>query len=225
MTMPRTGAPTDPLELLHAATDRATIVRVPERRMFAFDGLGSPDGPAFLEAVHTLHAVTDLLRADLGRERHLAVRLGPVEAAWWIHPEPPDEEVPALFADRRAWHWQLMVEVPSVATGADVEGALAEARREGVPDVELVRLIGFAEGLSAQILHVGGPDAEPEAVRRLYEEVARAGLAPRGHLHEIHLADVRRVPAERRRTILRLPIEPGRARGSSAPPADGSPER
>jgi hypothetical protein len=36
-------------------------------------------------------------------------------------------------------------------------------------------------------------------------------LAPHGHLHEIHLADPRRVGDDRRRIIIRLPIlrEPG----------------
>ena len=32
-------------------------------------------------------------------------------------------------------------------------------------------------------------------------------LLPRGHLHEIHLSDIRLVPPERRRSILRLPVK------------------
>jgi hypothetical protein len=208
VTTPSTSGTADLFELRHAATDHATIVRVPERRMLALDGVGAPEGPAFRGAAESLHAVAEQLRADLHVRRHVETRVGAIESAWWVHPEPPVAEVPTLFADRRMWHWQMMVEVPRQATDDDVAEALAAAARAGVRDVDLVRIIQFAEGMSAQILHVGGSADAAEAVHRLYVEVALAGLQPRGHLHEIYLSDVRSAPAGRRRTILRLPIQP-----------------
>jgi hypothetical protein len=69
-----------------------------------------------------------------------------------------------------------------------------------------VRAIAFREGLSAQILHVGSPASEAEAVHKLFAAVREAGLHPHGHLHEIHLTEPG-VPDARQRTILRLPIE------------------
>jgi hypothetical protein len=200
-------ATTDTLELLHAATDRATIVTVPERRMFALDGLGDPAGAGYGEAIETLHAIADLLRARLHVERHLETRVGPIECAWWTHPEPPRDEVPERFADRATWHWQQMVEIPPQATETDAEAVLAEAREVGIPDAALVRVIRFDEGLSAQILHAGPRDSEPDSVRRLYDAVHAARLRPRGHLHEILVSDPRRAPAERRHSILRLPVK------------------
>jgi hypothetical protein len=65
----------------------------------------------------------------------------------------------------------------------------------------------FEEGRSAQILHLGGPADEHRSVVALYDAVAREGLHPHGHLHEIRLADYERVPDGRARAILRLPIE------------------
>ena len=59
--------------------------------------------------------------------------------------------------------------------------------------------IQFAEGRSAQILHVGGPADEHRSVVALYDAVAREGLHPHGHLHEIRLADYERVPDSRAR--------------------------
>jgi hypothetical protein len=70
-----------------------------------------------------------------------------------------------------------------------------------------VRVIKFEEGRSAQILHLGGPADEHRSVVALYDAVAREGLHPHGHLHEIRLADYERVPDGRARAILRLPIE------------------
>jgi hypothetical protein len=198
---------TDSLELLHAATDHATIVTVPERRMYALDGLGDPSGAGYVAAAATLHEIADRLRARLHIERHLETRVAPVESAWWTHPEPPAEEVPERFADRATWHWQLMIEIPRQATDAEADEVLADAQATMGEDARLVRTIRFAEGSCAQVLHVGPSSDEPESVRGLYGAVARAGLLPRGHLHEIHLSDIRHVPPERRRSILRLPVK------------------
>jgi hypothetical protein len=199
--------PDDILDLRHAATNRATIVTVPERRMLALDGVGAPNGADFGHAIVALHEVAGGLRATLHRERGLDTRVGLVEAAWWIHPEPAPSEVPERFADRSKWHWQLMIEVPERAADAEVDAAIADARRRSVAHAEHVHPIRFAEGRSAQILHVGGPATVAGAVELLYREVALAGAHPHGHLHEIHVTDPRRVPPERQRVILRLPIE------------------
>ena len=79
--------PSDPLELRHAATDRATIVMVPERRLLAIDGVGSPASGAFHLASATLRQVGGELRTRLHQARGLDTRVGILECAWWIHPE------------------------------------------------------------------------------------------------------------------------------------------
>ena len=116
----------------------------------------------------------------------------------------------AAFVDRSTWHWQRMVEVSPKATDEDVDGGhRRDARgRRGRP-APLVRVIHVTEGSRRpdppRRWHRG---AEPESVRRLYAAVADGGFRPRGHLHEIRLADAGRVPRERVRSIIRLPIEP-----------------
>jgi hypothetical protein len=100
-----------------------------------------------------------------------------------------------------------MLEIAPEATDDDAAAAIDEARTSFERPAPLVRIIRFAEGRSAQILHVGGPRTEPESVRALYDAVAAAGLRPHGHLHEIRTADYERVPDGRARAILRLPIE------------------
>ncbi len=192
----------DVFDLRHAATDRATIVTVPERRMLAIDGVGGPTTGPYQLATQTLFDVAERLRAAL-HERHAETRIGVLECAWWIHPEPPSTEVGEAFRDRRAWHWQLMIEIPPAATDEEATRCAEDPSARGAG---LVRVIAFAEGLSAQILHVGPPGGEADAVRHLYQLVADERLLPHGHLHEIHLADPRRVGEDRRRTIIRLPI-------------------
>ncbi len=199
--------PSDRFELRHAATDRATIVVVPERRMFAIDGLGDPRARDFTYASERLRTADEAIRARLLHERRIRIQPGVLECAWWTHPEPPSQDLAASFAEREAWHWQQMMEIPAAATDEDVEAALAEVQRRTDADARLLRIIRFEEGRSLQILHVGGPATEHESVRALYEAAEAAGVRPHGHLHEIWLADYQRVPDGRARSILRLPIE------------------
>lgn len=198
---------TDRFELRHAATDRAIIVVVPERRMLAIDGLGEPRAADFVFAGKTLRNAGELLRKRLQREYGLERRVGVLECAWWTHPEPPSQDIVEAFADRSTWHWQQMIEIPSEATDADAEAVIEEARSRAGRAAPLMRLIRFNEGRSAQILHVGGPESQGRSVQALFDAVAKAGLRPHGHLHEIRVADHERVPQDRARSILRLPIE------------------
>jgi hypothetical protein len=197
----------DSLELRHAATDRATIVVVPERRMLAIDGLGDPRAAAFVLASETLRIAAELLRARVARDHRVKTRPGALESAWWTHPEPPSQDLAREFADRSYWHWQQMIEVPPEATDEDAAASIDEARTRAGRPAPPLRIIRFAEGRSAQILHVGGPATQHGSVQALYDAVAAAGLRPHGHLHEIRIADHERVPGGRARSILRLPIE------------------
>jgi len=202
-----TELPSDRFELHHAATDRATIVVVPERRMFAIDGLGDPRAAAFVVASQTLRTTAELLRARVHQRTGHKASPPDLECAWWTHPEPPSQDLASSFVDRSTWHWQQMIEIDPEATDDEAAAAIEEAQRQTGHAVPSVRMIRFAEGRSAQILHVGGPATEHRSVRALHEAVAGAGLRPHGHLHEIRLADYERVPGERARAILRLPIE------------------
>jgi hypothetical protein len=200
--------PADSLELRHAATDRATIIVVPERTLLAIDGVGAPTASDFRYATEILRQVEAGLRQRLRRDHPVESHSPVIESAWWIHPELPPSETADAFVDRSAWHWQQLIEVPSAATAADIDAAIDAVRHGAGRPVPLVRAIRFAEGRSAQILHVGGVATEADSVRKLYQALADAGLQPRGHLHQIHLADAARVPADRVRSIIRLPIEP-----------------
>jgi len=199
--------PSDPLELRHAATDRATIVLVPERRLLAIDGVGTPASGAFRLASETLRQVGNELRTRLHQARGLDTRVGILECAWWIHPEVAPDALADAFVDRTSWHWQQMLEIPSRTSDDEAEAAIEATRQGAGREVPLVRLIHFVEGRAAQILHLGGVATEPDAVRRLVAAVTEAGVHPRGHLHELYLADPAQVPVSRARTILRLPIE------------------
>ena len=88
------------------------------------------------------------------------------------------------------------------------EDAREELRRKkGPAAIDLVRLEEYAEGPSAQIMHVGPYSAEEPTIQRLHDFIHGQGRSRRGKHHEIYLSDPRRVPPERLRTIIRQPLE------------------
>jgi hypothetical protein len=203
MTGPETSTST--YELRHAATDRATIVVVPKRRLFAIDGVGEPTSATYRLASETLRDVSEAMRHRLRAAGCTDPGRLAIETAWWTHPELPPAQMADAFRDRAAWHWQQLVEVPPRASDADADAAIDETRGAG-REVPLVRVVEIVEGRSAQILNLGA-DAEADSVRRLAAEIAASGLRPHGHLHQIFVSDPDVVGRAKARSILRLPIE------------------
>ena len=105
------------------------------------------------------------------------------------------------------WRWTMMIMVPDFVTKEHYEAGLAKASKKlGEPPPSL-RLEAYAEGLSAQILHVGSYDDEAPTIKQLHEKFLPAnGLVENGPHHEIYLSDPRRTEAAKLRTILRQPV-------------------
>jgi hypothetical protein len=92
-------------------------------------------------------------------------------------------------------------------TVAEVAAAAkAAARRRPLPAAARVRLERFAEGLAAQIMHVGPYADEAPTIAALHAFVEEQGYALRGRHHEIYLGDPRRTAPERLKTVLRHPV-------------------
>ena len=82
-------------------------------------------------------------------------------------------------------------------------------RRSGRSRLEAigrVRQERHAEGLAAQILHVGPYRDEGPTIERLHAFIDERGCGLTGKHHEIYLGDPRRAAPEKLRTILRQPV-------------------
>jgi hypothetical protein len=102
-----------------------------------------------------------------------------------------------------------MIGLPDQATDAERAAALEAARPKlSEPHASNLRIETFAEGLAAQLLHVGPYAAERPSIERLHEAIATAGITPAGRHHEIYLGDPRRAAPDKLRTILRQSIAP-----------------
>jgi hypothetical protein len=128
-----------------------------------------------------------------------------LEGLWWADGSSAD----FTAVPRDQWRWKLLIRVPDFIGQADLDQAKAALRDKGKPPAfESVRLETIEEGPCVQMLHVGPYAEEPATLALMRQFAAAGGLEFRGPHHEIYLSDPRRVPPERLRTILRMPVEP-----------------
>lgn len=189
---------------LYSATRTPAVVEVPELPFLMIDGHGDPNtAPAYAEAVAALHAVAYTVRFALKRgPAAVDAAVMPMEGLWWT----PDMSTFSVD-DKSAWDWTMMILLPPQATADVVEEArAAAAERKRSDAVRRVRLERFAEGLAAQVLHVGPYCAEGPTIQTLHAFIAERGGRLAGKHHEIYLGDPRRAAPERLRTVLRQPM-------------------
>ncbi len=183
------------------------IVEVPEIAFLMIDGRGDPNASeAYQDALQALYGVAYTLKSTLKKaDPERDFKVAPLEGLWWA-----DEEAPTmadLQGDRDAWNWTMMIAVPGAVTAADVAAAAeAAGRRRELPAAPGIRLERFAEGLAAQIMHVGPYAEEAPTVERLHAFAVEQGYELQGRHHEIYLGDPRHTAPERLRTVLRHPV-------------------
>jgi hypothetical protein len=179
------------------------MVDVPEMRYIMIDGRGAADRAALDHAVKWLFTVVYPIKR-IARER-----MGkdfvepPLEGLWWA-----DDMEDFICGNRDKLNWRMMIVYePDWLTQEMFDDAVAGARaRLGEPPASL-RLERYAEGHSAQIMHVGPPSAEVPTIARLHREyLPKHNLKPNGYHHEIYLNDPKRVAPAKLKTVLRQPV-------------------
>jgi hypothetical protein len=189
--------------LYSAPADAVVAVEAPALACLMIDGAGDPNtAPAYLQAVEALYGLAYSLKFAVKRAGGDDVAVMPLEGLWW------SADLTDFTQGRRdTWQWTLLIVQPPVVTADLVETVRADAARTKVlPALPAIRLDTLAEGLCAQIMHIGPYAAEPPTIARLHAWIAEQGYARTGHHHEIYLSDPRRTAPERLRTILRQPI-------------------
>lgn len=146
------------------------LVDVPAFRFLMVDGEGGPDCPAFAAAIETLFQVSYKAKFAVKRETGVDFAVMPLEGLWWA-----DDMDDFLNGNRSRWKWTLMIMQGDPVTGETIRSAI-EACAFKVPEERLLalRLESFAEGPSAQVLHVGPFSAEGEKIRALHPSSKKA---------------------------------------------------
>lgn len=193
------------------------FVDVPELGFVTIDGAGAPSGAEFAEALAALYSVSYGAHFAARKATGEAPRVMPLEALWWVDGEEAQAVMERFAAgeatidesDRDRWRWRAMIMQLPPIDGAAIERAIAGARaKKPVPSLDRLRFVRWAEGPSAQIMHIGPYATEASSVVALHRAIAEHGSRPHGRHHEIYLGDPRTCAPEKLRTLLRQPIEP-----------------
>jgi hypothetical protein len=169
------------------------------------DGHGDPNSePAYLHALEALYAVAYRIKFLSKKEMGSDYVVPPLEGLWWAD----DMEVFSTSREKSAWDWTMMIMQPEWITSGIYEDAVRKvAKSKDLPAMPGLRMEGYSEGLSVQILHIGSYDDEGPMLDRLHNDfLPNNGLAMAGKHHEIYLSDPRRVAPEKLRTVLRQPV-------------------
>lgn len=198
---------------LYQPPKKPVLVEVPPIRFLAVDGRGEPTGAEYQAALSALYAVTFTVKMSKQGpwqpEGYFDYVLPPLEGFWWSEGRALDFSEP-----KSAWLWSSVLRAPDYLTEEVFRWALEEcARKKPEVDTSRLRLEVLEEGLCVQMLHVGSYDSETESLQKMLDLVEEKGLknavgVERRH-HEIYLSDPRKTPPEKRRTVLRLPVERG----------------
>lgn len=193
------------LKHLYQPSAKAVVqVQVPTFRFLMVDGKGDPNtSREYAQAVEALFSVSYTAKFMLKKGiQAIDYAVMPLEGLWWA-----DDMSTFVTNDRTKWKWTMMIMQPDFVGAEVIQAAIAEVRRKkSISAIHELRLESFAEGLCAQILHVGPFTEEGPTIRRVHEFIeAKSGLS--GKHHEIYLSDIRRADSAKWKTVIRQPMK------------------
>jgi hypothetical protein len=193
----------------YVALRKPSLIDTKPAIYLSISGQGAPGGEEFQARIGALYSMAftiKMTRKFEGRENYAVSKL---EGQYWCDAVEGDfSRVP-----QDEWQWMLLIRTPDFIVQEDLDKATTALEKQGKsPLSREVKLQMIDEGHCVQMLHVGPYDCEKETIEKMVAFAASKGFAPHGRHHEIYLSDPRRIPPERLKTILRLPV---RKRGSS----------
>lgn len=182
------------------------IINVPEMSFFTIEGSGSPDDPAFTEAVEALYALSYGVKMSY---KSLDVPSGyyeytvfPLEGIWDLLDKNIDVSVKSNYK------YKLMIRQPDFLTPELFERFLTDARRKkpALP-LDRVRMEHLKEGLCCQMMHLGSFAEEAASFVKMLAYCEAQGYQRIAWDHrEIYLSDPRKTVAEKLKTVLRFKV-------------------
>lgn len=189
--------------LYKPSAKKIEFIDVPSFNYLTVTGKGRPEGEEYQQALQSLYPVAYKIKFWIKEKKKFDYVVPPLEGLWWA-----DDLSDFIKGNRDEWRWTMMIMQPEPVTQEIVDFVLnAVASKKDAPDaLDKVELQTLNEGACAQILHLGPFSEEGPVIRRLHEAIENEGKRLTGKHHEIYLSDMRRVPPQKYRTILRQPM-------------------
>lgn len=191
--------------------NKPELVTLPRMNYIAVRGKGDPneEGGAYQQAMGILYSVAYTLKmsylTDYKIEGFFQYVVPPLEGFWWM-----EDGGGIDYARKDAFCWISAIRLPDFVTKRDFDWAVETAAKKKKLDCTPAEFWTVEEGPCVQMMHLGPYDEEPKSLMLMQAYLEEQGYQTdhsdqRLH-HEIYLTDARRVPPERWKTVLRLPI-------------------
>ena len=192
--------------------NKPAIITVPPLNYIAVRGEGDPnqeDG-AYKKAINTLYSIAYTIkmskRGNHRLEGYFDFVVPPLEGLW-------QQKCLNIFSPdhKELLQWISLIRLPDFVTEDECAWAIGEAARKGAEVAASAEFFSYDEGTCVQCMHIGAYDDEPSTIGSMHRYMEEQGYildisSQRLH-HEIYLSDARRVPEEKRRTVIRHPIK------------------
>jgi hypothetical protein len=191
--------------LYNSSAKVPSVVEVPDMKFLMIDGEGDPNtSQCFKDAVEALYSTAYTLKFMLKPANLLPYDyvVPPLEGLWWM-----DDMNLFSLENKYMWKWTLMIMQPEFITEEHVANAIKKAgAKKSLPALPGIRFEKYAEGLSAQIMHIGPFAEEGPTIEKLHRFIQENGYQRNEKHHEIYLSDFRKTAPEKLKTIIRQPM-------------------
>ncbi len=198
---------------LYMPGKKPVIIDIPAMKFIMVEGKGNPNTcKEYSDAIEILYGLSYGIKMSKMNgtqpEGYFEYVVPPLEGLWWVD----DDRYDGMgILDKDKFCWISMIRQPAFVTEAVFDQAKINLNKKK-PDLELENATfkTFAEGLCAQVMHVGPYDNEPATIRNLVDFIKESGYEQdmsdmRMH-HEIYLGDPRRTKPENLKTVIRHPV-------------------
>lgn len=179
------------------------VCDVANAHYLVIDGIGGPGEENFNDAIAALYAIAYTVKMTRKKNNLGDYVICKLEARYWsINEQCLSEQ------DKSQWHWQLMIRTPSQVNTSDIKQAAKVLAAKGKTiSVNNVKLIEHKFSKCIQMLHVGSYEEEHSTIKHMTTFASENQLSATGEHCEIYISDPRRIPEERLKTILRMPVK------------------
>ncbi|MGB3366622.1 MAG: GyrI-like domain-containing protein [Acidaminobacteraceae bacterium] len=194
---------------LYIPKQKSELIRVAGQKFLMINGKGNPNSEDFAERIGALYSLAYAIRMmpkqGYTPEGYTEYTVYPLEGLWDLTEEGRVLDI----LDKDELLYTIMIRQPDFVTKAVVDKAIENVRKKK-PN-KLIDEVVFAtieDGLSVQILHVGSYDSEGESFQVMKDFINDNNLEIVTLKHrEIYLSDVRRVEADKLKTVLRYQVK------------------
>jgi len=183
---------------LYTASAKIKEVEAGPGIFLAVKAQGEPGGIAFQKAIEKIYSLAYTAKFAVMKPKNIDFKVSNLECLWFMT-DPAN-------TPRELWEWQMLVRIPEALTAADLDRAREEVKKKRDLDTSDVERISWEEGKAVQTMHVGPYDKLGETYQKLDQYAREKGLTPQCPGHEIYISDPRRVPPEKIKTIVRMPV-------------------